>query len=201
MHIAMTPCSAEEAARRVEDGRADLVVCPQTISAKGVNLLFIGEDELRFLVPPAHPWTHRGRATQIELQSLITPDRESDSYKLIREHFKSEGLELQPLIETGSDEAIKEFIRIGLGVGVLPEWSARNEMDAGKLCSIPLGRKRLRRSWCVMRSNARPATLAEDLFANLCQSVARDLMGAPPQKKASFSPRPRVSKGGSKRRK
>jgi LysR family transcriptional regulator, low CO2-responsive transcriptional regulator len=188
LRISMDPCSTNEAIQRILQGEADCAVCPQPEDLTGLTAFPIGEDELRFLVPPAHPWTRRGQATQLQLQSIITPERHSDVRGLIASHFEKESFVLEPLIEVGSDEAIKHFIRLGLGVGILPEWTARRELDSGALCSIPLGRRRLRRTWCVLHSARRPNTIAEDLFADLCQSVARDLMGPVRRKKTVLNP-------------
>ncbi len=189
LRISMDPCTTNEAAQRVLQGEAECAVCPEPEDLTGLTAFPIGEDELRFLVPPAHPWTHRGQASQLHLQSIITPDRHSDARRLITAHFRKESFQLEPLIEVGSDEAIKQFIRLGLGVGILPEWTARRELDSGALCSIPLGRRRLRRTWCVLHLGSRPNTIAEDLFTNLCQSVARDLMGPVGRKKAVLEPK------------
>lgn len=201
MHIAMDPCSTTEAAQRVLRGDVDCAVCPEPEDLSGLVSFPIGEDELRFMVPSAHPWTHRGKATRIEEQSLITPDRHSDARSLISAHFRTEGIALTPLIEAGSDDAIKQFIRLGLGVGILPEWAARSELDSGLLCSVPLGRRRLRRTWCVLHSKQRRSSMAEDLFANLCRTVARDLMSPAPAKKRALARGKVRAKLAAKRRK
>lgn len=177
LRITMDPCSVSEAVERVQRGEVDFAVCTEPEQATGLTVIAIGREELRFLVPPAHPWTHRNQARDIQSQALIAPDRLSDTHKLISEHFRKEKLELHPLIETSSEEAIKQFVRLGIGIGILPEWTARTEIEAGSLCSISLGRKRLTRTWVVLHPRQHRLTLAESLFADLCRSVARELMG------------------------
>lgn len=182
LRITMDPCGVAEAVEKVLQDDTDLALCPAPESTPLLNAIPIGKDELRFLVPPAHPWTHRNSAKNIEEQTLIGPDRRSDTRKLISEHFQSAGLELNTFIETSSEEAIKQFVRLGIGIGILPEWTATTEINDGELCSIPLGRKRLTRTWVVLHQRQHRLTIAESLFTDLCRSVARDLFGIHTQK-------------------
>lgn len=195
LQISMEPCSVSEAVERVQQDDADFAVCTEPEHSTGLTAIPIGKDELRFLVPPAHPWTHRNQARDIQSQALIAPDRHSDTYKLICEHFRKEKLELQPRIETSSEEAIKQFVRLGIGIGILPEWTARTELEAGSLCSISLGRKRLTRTWVVLHPKQHRLTLAESLFTDLCRSVARELMEQPGEKSGPCSAKTSVKNG------
>ncbi|MEY5026990.1 MAG: HTH-type transcriptional activator CmpR [Verrucomicrobiota bacterium] len=177
LQITMDPCDAPEAVRRLAEGQVDLAVCPRPDSLKHLKEIVLARDELRFLVPPAHPWTHRGRARDVESEAIIAPDRFSDSRRLIADHFAQDKLTITPRVETGSEEAIKQFVRLGIGIGILPEWTAREEVESGALCSIPLGRRRLTRTWVALHLKKHRLTIAESLFCDLCASVARELMG------------------------
>jgi DNA-binding transcriptional LysR family regulator len=68
-------------------------------------------------------------------------------------------------------EAIKELVKIGLGVSVLAEWVARAELAEGSLVWLGLPGPRLRRTWSVATTD-RPLTLAEQTFVGLCAAVA-----------------------------
>ncbi len=74
-------------------------------------------------------------------------------------------------------EAIKELVKIGLGVGVLAPWVARTELAAGALVSLPLGKRKLRRRWGVGYLRGRRLTLGEETVVGLCQSVTAEFTG------------------------
>lgn len=71
-------------------------------------------------------------------------------------------------------EAIKEFVKIGLGVGVLAPWIVRHELESGALVAFPLGHQSLRRKWGVAHLRGRRPSLGEETFIGLCRSVTED---------------------------
>ena len=72
-------------------------------------------------------------------------------------------------------DAIKELVKLGLGVSVLAPWTARKELEEGSLVGLPLGRRKLRRRWGVLYWHGRQFSVAEETFVGLCESVTRDL--------------------------
>jgi DNA-binding transcriptional LysR family regulator len=68
-------------------------------------------------------------------------------------------------------DAIKELVKVGLGVGVLAPWVARAELESGALVSLPLGKRKLRRRWGVGHLRGRRLSLGEETFVGLCQTV------------------------------
>ena len=76
-------------------------------------------------------------------------------------------------------DAIKELVKIGLGVGVLAPWVARAEIESGALVDLPIGRKPLRRRWCVAYLKNRKLQLGEEIFVGLCQTVTREIVTVP----------------------
>ena len=143
-----------------------------------MNFIFLFEDDLQFLTHALHPWAlkKRIRHDEIARQNLILPDRSSDTYASIKSYFHREHIQFHPFIEIGNDEAIKQFIRLDLGVGILPRWIAAAELQQGYLAALPLGRRRVRRRWGVLHARERKLNFAESLFVNLCRSVLRGLI-------------------------
>jgi DNA-binding transcriptional LysR family regulator len=72
-------------------------------------------------------------------------------------------------------EAIKELVKLGLGVSILAPWVARKELDEGSLCELPLGRRKLQRRWGILHRRGRKLNLAEETFIGLCDSVCASL--------------------------
>lgn len=139
-------------------------------------------DELRFLVSPLHAWARAGcvdRGT-IAGETFVLYNKASTTFQLVTEYFRADGIALTRLIELGSMEAIKELVKIGLGIGVLAPWIARAELESGALVDFPLGRRRLRRKWGVGYLRGRRLPLGEETFIGLCRSVTEALgEGAP----------------------
>jgi LysR family transcriptional regulator, low CO2-responsive transcriptional regulator len=138
-------------------------------------------DELCFIVSALHPWAQAGKVERSEIprQNYIFYSKQSITFRLIEDYFRSEDMALNTAIEVGDMEATKELVKLGLGVSVLARWVARKEIEAGSLVALPLGRRKLTRRWGIMHWRARRLNLAEETFIGLCESVAASLEVVP----------------------
>jgi DNA-binding transcriptional LysR family regulator len=163
----------------LRSGQIDLalIIEPPGPVLNEVTFVPLFQDELRFLVAPLHPWAKLGRAPReaIESETLVLYNKSSHTFRLVNEYFRDEKITLTNTIELGSMEAIKELVKIGIGVGVLAPWIARAELENGSLVSLPLGARKLRRRWGVTHLRGRRLALAEETFVGLCVSVSEVL--------------------------
>jgi DNA-binding transcriptional LysR family regulator len=160
--------------------RIDLAImlAPETRTEFDFVPLF--DDELRFLTSPLHAWAAKGKVLRetLETETLIHYNKSSYTYRVVAEYLRDERYTFGHAIELGSMDAIKELIKIGVGIGVLAPWIARTELETGALVDFPLGRKRLRRTWGVAHLRGRRLPLGEETFIGLCRSVTENF-GAP----------------------
>lgn len=171
------------------DQRIDLALGlrPSRHSPVDFRPLFV--DRLLFLVSPAHPWAVRRRAevSDIPRQLLILYAKNSVTFRMIEEYFGREGISLCPPMELANMEAIKELVKLGLGITIMAPWVARRELAEGSLVALPLGRRALTRCWGVLHARGKPLTLAEETFIRLCTSVMHDLVDIPADSAAPLS--------------
>jgi DNA-binding transcriptional LysR family regulator len=139
----------------------------------------IFSDELSFLASPSHPWAKSGKVLRKELgtQTYILYHRASLTFRLIEQFFLRQGIQLGSVIELGSVEAIKELVKLGIGIGVTAPWVASRELDMGSIVSLPL-RPAIKRTWSVFWLKNRPLNLAEETFVGLCEAVGANLAQA-----------------------
>jgi LysR family transcriptional regulator, low CO2-responsive transcriptional regulator len=167
-------------ARQMEhllDNSIDLAIMLEPEGQKELAFVPLFADELRFLVAPAHAWARSGRVQRETFteETLIVYNHTSYTFRLLEEYLRAEDMPLNNILELGSMEAIKELVKIGLGVGVLAPWVAVNEITSGALVSLPLGKRKLRRQWGVGYLKGRRLSLGEETFVGLCQSVTQEL--------------------------
>ena len=79
-------------------------------------------------------------------------------------------------IELGDMEAIKELVKVGLGLSILAPWLVRRELREGPLVPLPLGRRKRQRQWGILRRRAGRPALAEETFVSLCRAASQDLL-------------------------
>jgi DNA-binding transcriptional LysR family regulator len=134
-------------------------------------------DELHFVVGALHPWAQARRVEREEIprQNYILYRKASITFRLIEEYFRQEEVTLNTVIELGSMEAIKELVKLGLGVSILTPWIAQKEIEEGSMVALPLGRRKLRRRWGILHWRGKRLNLAEETFVGLCEAACAPL--------------------------
>ena len=157
--------------------RIDLALCLAAKEEAQLECHPLFTDELRFMVSPLHPWAKAGRIDRSELprQSYILYSKQSITFRLVEKYFQQEQMVLNTVMELGSIEAIKELVKLGLGVGILAPWSARKEIEDGSVVALPLGRRKLQRQWGILHWRGKRLTLAEETFVGLCEAACAGL--------------------------
>jgi len=176
--VTIEPGDAAEAVGLLRDGKIDLafVLEPQHEERFEFRPLF--NDELQFMVEPSHAWAVANRVERAEIprQNYIFYSKASYTFRMVEDYFAEDQMVLNSVIELGSMEAIKELVKLGLGVGILAPWAAQEELVARSLVALPLGRRKLRRTWGVLLWRGRRMSLPEETFVSLCREVAAGWM-------------------------
>src|SRR6266581_4548391 len=158
----------------LQQNRIDLAlgVAPENNGALEMRPIF--RDELLFTFCPTHPWATAPSISREELrtQPLILYQRSSLTAQLIDKYFRDLDIVPSTVMEIANIEAIKELVKLNLGVAVLAPWTVDKELVRGSLCMRPLGAKPLRRQWAIVSLAGRRWNLAEETFFRLCQTMA-----------------------------
>jgi ubiquinone/menaquinone biosynthesis C-methylase UbiE len=101
-------------------------------------------------------------AVDFATESLVLYDRASAITEATLAFLLEGGVFPTIAIEIDQLEGVKELVRSGVGVAVVPRWAARREIAAGALAGVPVGPHGLRRTWALVFPDAqpRPATIA-----------------------------------------
>ena len=131
------------------------------------------EDELVLAVAHDHPWVQQGTVPLMALatEPFIQRERGSGSRLVMEQTLKQHGFEptlLHTVAEMGSTEAIKQGIKAGIGVSILPRIALIDAWRAGSVGIVALAGVTLQRSFYIIRH--RGHTLSP-----LCQTFERFL--------------------------
>lgn len=172
--LRITPGDGPAVTQGLLDGALDLGILVRHDRQSKLTYHELFHDELGFIVSPLHPWARAGKANRRELsqQRMILYSRQSTTFRLVEQYFVRAKSELRDWIELGSIEAIKELVKLGLGVGVAGRWTTRTEIAGGSLVWLPLPGGAVKRTWSMACLGTRSLTLAEQTFVGLCQSAA-----------------------------
>jgi DNA-binding transcriptional LysR family regulator len=175
--IQIEPGDTPAALELLHNSRIDLALALQPKNLGQLEFRSLFKDELRFLVSPLHPWARAGRAdqSQIPRERFILYAKRSYTSEMIETYFRREAVVLPASIELGNIEAIKELVKLGLGVSILAPWVARRELTEGSLIALPLGPRKLQRTWGVLLRKEQRLSLAQETFIGLCAAVSDNL--------------------------
>ena len=175
--IAIVPGDTLEAIESVRENRIDLAITLEPRNEDQFEFHPLFSDELAFIVGAMHPWAKDGHVVRNEIpkQSYVLYNKTSYTFRMVRDYFNQEDMVLNTVIELGSMEAIKELVKLGLGVGILSPWIAQKEIQEKSLVALPLGRRKMKRNWGVIHWRGRRLSLAEETFLGLCKAATADL--------------------------
>ena len=176
-NLAIETLTTVEAMARLQEDTLDFALVVQPVAQPSLSFMPLVEDELTFVAHPLHTWAVKRRVLreQIGRRSLIMPEGQGDTFSLIAAYFKSEG-SIEPLMEVTDEEVVKRLVQLNLGVGILPSWRVAQEIQQGTLTPLPLGRRRLRRSWGILHRRDHTPGLAHSLLIDLIRDAMRELV-------------------------
>jgi DNA-binding transcriptional LysR family regulator len=164
-------------AKQLHEGTIDLGLMIRVERDKGLTFHEVFADELGFLLSPRHAWAQAGRAEKREIaqQPFILYTRTSATFRVVERHLLKLGAPLGKFTELGSMEAIKELVKLGLGVSVVAPWIAAPEIAARSLVWMKMPGPALKRHWVIACRAGRRLSIAEQTFLGLCRSAAANL--------------------------
>lgn len=175
--IIIEPGDTPEMIELLRNGKIDLAVNLEPPPREPLEFRPLFNDEMQFIVAPTHPWAVNGRAPreEVAMQNYILYSRKSYTGEMIDAYFREEEIVLRTAIEMGSISAIKEMVKLDIGVSILAQWTIADEIKDGTLVAIPLGKRKLKRRWGVLHWQSRRLSIQEERFVKIAQSVAKNI--------------------------
>jgi len=165
--------NARELMDELRNNEIDIALTLAPLASEDIDSQLVFTDSLLLAVAPSHPWSSRtfAPASEIDEQTFITYGKGSLTFESIRRHLRAEGHAFSKVIELDSVEAIKELVKIGIGVGILAPWVAQKEVSDGSMHLLSPTRKQLKRTWGACYLKGRKLSLMEETLIGLCESV------------------------------
>lgn len=129
-------------------------------------------DPLLLIAAPDHPLALKPELGVEDLPGHLWIAREpgSTTRRFIEQALAACGVELQPAMELESNEAIKQAVADGIGIGILARAAVARELAAGRLVARPL-RESLALEFCLVYHQDRTASPTVAAFLALVRST------------------------------
>ncbi len=174
--ISIEPGDTPEMIEALRNHKIDLAVNLEPRRGEPLDFRPLFTDELQFIVSPQHPWARAGKVERDEIarQNYIVYKRRSYTSEMIEEHFRADDIVLFSQLDLGNMEAIKELVKLGIGISILAPWTAKNEIKAGTLVALLLVKRKLKRRWGILHWEGRRMSMVEETFIGLCKTVTEE---------------------------
>lgn len=153
VHIQMTVKKAELIQEIVRSGEIDIGIVSDTPTHDPeLTTIPLIADELLLLFHPDHPLADKEELTIADLQnqSFLVHETGATSRRLAEQWAADNGLNLRISMELGAIETIKEAVRCGIDIGILPKRSIVREVQRGEFIMRELPNGVNRRFICLI---------------------------------------------------
>ena len=140
------------------NGELDVAVLSDTTNERGLRIHPLFQDEMVAIVSPQHRLAKKGWAAPrafAEEHLLVYSSVPEESF-MLRKVLGPAGLVPKRVSFIMLTEAMIELARAGIGVGVLPRWSAERAIASKAVVPVSIGRRGVHRRWSAATLRARP---------------------------------------------
>jgi DNA-binding transcriptional LysR family regulator len=173
LHLDLIVANRREVFRLLAAHDVDLVVSGRAPDEGDFDAVPFAPNEFALVTAPDDPLTKRSAVALDELaeRSWLVREQGSGTRRLTEEYLAAQQIDPARLT-LGSNGAIKNAARIGLGVALQSQVAVRLELDYGLLATIRPRAALPKRSWFVVRSKAGPLREPVQAFTAYVRSAA-----------------------------
>ncbi|MES2365808.1 MAG: LysR family transcriptional regulator [Pseudomonadota bacterium] len=142
----------------------DLAIMGQVPEGLGLEAIRFMDNPLVVIAPPDHPLTRKKRISVNELatESFLVREAGSGTRGAMERFFAAKGLEICTSMEMSSNEAIKQAVQAGLGLGILSQQTLEMELALKHLAVLAVEDFPIMRYWyLVHRADKRLSPVAQ----------------------------------------
>lgn len=145
--------------------RIDLAIMGQVPDGLGLEAIRFMDNPLVVIAPPDHPLVGKKNASVASLaaESFLVREAGSGTRGAMERFFAARELEIRSSMEMSSNEAIKQAVQAGLGLGILSLQTLEMELALKRLAVLDVDGFPIMRHWYIVhRADKRlsPAALA-----------------------------------------
>ncbi len=179
--ISLDITNREALHRQLDNNEPDLVIMGQPPDNIEVESDAFMENPLVMIAPAGHPLASRERIPlpAIENESFVVREAGSGTRGAIERFFERHHLQFRSGIEMTSNEAIKQAVEAGLGLGIVSIHTLELELQTGRLQVLDVVDFPIQRYWYIMQCKGKRLSPAAQAFRRFVLEQARAFIRLP----------------------
>ncbi|OGI41558.1 MAG: transcriptional regulator [Candidatus Muproteobacteria bacterium RBG_16_62_13] len=176
--VSLDVTNRETLLRQLNENTVDLVIMGQPPPEADTEAVAFMDNPLVIVAPPDHPLAGKKKIPLKRLQEETFLVRESGSgTRIAMERFFSErGMKLKTGMEVGSNEAIKQSVQAGLGLGLLSRATIEQELELKRLVVLDVADFPIMRHWYLVHRRGKRLSAVAEAFKQFTLMEAKKLL-------------------------
>jgi DNA-binding transcriptional LysR family regulator len=179
--VTLDVTNRETLLRQLSENTVDLVIMGQPPVEADVEAEAFMDNPLVVVAPPDHTLAGKKKIPLARLQEETFLVREPGSgTRIAMERFFNErGMKLRTGMEVGSNEAIKQSVQAGLGLGLLSRATIEQELALKRLVVLNIEDFPIMRHWYVVHRQGKRLSATAEAFKQFMRTEAATLLEMP----------------------
>ncbi len=174
VRITLNVVNRESLLEQLANNAVDLALMGQPPAGHDLESTPFMENPLVVIAPLSHPLAKQKLIplARIAEENFVAREPGSGTRSATEAYFQSHGLALRAAMEMNKNEAIKQAVEAGLGLGVVSRHTVTLELAARRLISLDVEGFPIRRQWHLVHRQNKHFSLAASAFAQFVLTQA-----------------------------
>lgn len=172
LHIKVTISNTENIQHDILDNKIDLALVEGNSSSEYIASELLTEDHLVLILPPDHPLLEKSSIYLKDLTdySLLLRENGSAGRSFLNHIFAFHGIDITPMWESVSTQALVKAVAADLGISILSEQLVLQDLESGAIVSKSLEDEPFIRKNYIIWHQQKFLTHSAKEFITLCHS-------------------------------
>ncbi len=138
------------------------------------------ENPLVIIAPPDHPLANKEKIPLKRLEEDVFLVREpgSGTRDAVERFFRRHKISITTVMEIGNNEAIKQSVQAGLGLGLLSRYTLDMELALNRLVILDVEHFPIMRHWYIMHRKGKRLSVVSQAFKEFLLKEAAEILNA-----------------------
>ena len=166
------------------ENRVDLAITGQPPEDAGLSAQHFADNPLVVIAPPNHSLAASPHITldEFETETVILREIGSGTRAAVERHVAAHNITYRHGCELSTNEAVKQAVQAGLGIGIVPIQTIDLELETGRLTILRMKTFPIIRQWFMLQRSDKKLSMAAQTFGQMLLQTG--VMNAPSAKAA-----------------
>jgi molybdate transport repressor ModE-like protein len=169
VRISLQVANRDTVLAALADSRADLAITGQPPDSSDVTSQRFMDNPLVVIAAPSHPLAAQTsiKFSRLAEATLVLRELGSGTRATVERYFAAHRVAYRPGCELSTNEAIKQAVQAGLGLGIVPAQTIELELETKRLVVLPVDGFPILRHWFIIHRGDRRLAAAAQAFRTL----------------------------------